>query len=215
MTHSHEPSYYEIALTNKQVLIVFVVLLICIVAAFFSGVWVGRKESSAPVAVVAQEGGEAASSPAAGEAAIPGELHFFSDEGAETEPSLAQMAEEPKPGTTLLEDLGAGEAEEAATDTPREPVQTAAEPPATEQPESTPVPGGHVIQVFSSADEAQARKLLKELQKGGYPAFLSPVDVSGQTMFRVRVGPYTELTEAEAVADRVRRSFRLDTWVTR
>ena len=28
MTQSHEPSYYEIALTNRQVLIVFVVLLI-------------------------------------------------------------------------------------------------------------------------------------------------------------------------------------------
>lgn len=214
MTQSHEPSYYEIALTNKQVLIVFVVLLVCIVAAFFSGVWVGRQESSVPVAVVAPEGTDV-TSPADGEEAAPGELHFFSDEGAGKEPSLAEMAEEPKPGTTLLEDLGAGEAvEEPSTDTAQEPVQTAPVPPATGQPVSTPAPGGHVIQVFSSADEAQANKLLKELQDGGYPAFLSPVDVSGQTMFRVRVGPYTELTEAEAVADRVRRSFRLDTWVT-
>ena len=45
MSQSHEPSYYEIALTNRQVLVVFVVLLVCIVAAFFSGVWVGQKDS--------------------------------------------------------------------------------------------------------------------------------------------------------------------------
>ena len=215
MTQSHEPSYYEIALTNKQVLIVFVVLLVCIVAAFFSGVWIGRQDSSPVAALVAEEG--TSESPAVnGEEAAVGELHFFSDEEGEQEPSLAEMAEEPTPGTTLLEDLGAGEAAvEAPAETPQEQAPAAAPPPAASEPKSAPAAGGHVIQVFSSADEVQAKKLLKQLQDGGYPAFLSPVDVSGQTMFRVRIGPYAELTEAEAVADRVRRSFRLDTWVTR
>ncbi len=35
---AHEPSYYEIALTNRQVMVAFVVLLACVVAAFLSGV---------------------------------------------------------------------------------------------------------------------------------------------------------------------------------
>lgn len=38
---SREPSYYEIALTQRQVVIAFVILLTCLVVAFFSGVWVG------------------------------------------------------------------------------------------------------------------------------------------------------------------------------
>ncbi|HEY8021186.1 MAG TPA: hypothetical protein VIH93_08800, partial [Thermoanaerobaculia bacterium] len=38
----HEPSYYEIALTNRQVVVAFVVLLVCLLSAFFSGVWIGR-----------------------------------------------------------------------------------------------------------------------------------------------------------------------------
>ena len=38
----HEPSYYEIALTNRQVVVAFVILLACLLAAFFSGVWIGR-----------------------------------------------------------------------------------------------------------------------------------------------------------------------------
>ena len=36
MHDSQEPSYYEIALTNRQVLVFFVVLLLCVVGAFFS-----------------------------------------------------------------------------------------------------------------------------------------------------------------------------------
>ena len=32
----HEPSYYEIALTNRQVVVAFVILLACLLAAFFS-----------------------------------------------------------------------------------------------------------------------------------------------------------------------------------
>ena len=43
MSDSHEPSYYEIALTNRQVIVAFVILLVCLIAAFFSGVWVGRE----------------------------------------------------------------------------------------------------------------------------------------------------------------------------
>jgi len=41
-TEPQEPSYYEVALTNRQVLIAFVALLICLLVAFLSGVWIGR-----------------------------------------------------------------------------------------------------------------------------------------------------------------------------
>jgi cell division septation protein DedD len=72
-----------------------------------------------------------------------------------------------------------------------------------------------VIQVFSSTDQEQAKHLIQTLTSGGYPAFLSPVEVRGQTMYRVRIGPYVDPKEAESVAERVRKSYRLDTWVTR
>jgi len=34
-------------------------------------------------------------------------------------------------------------------------------------------------------------------------------------MMRVRIGPYSQLANAETVAERIRREFKLDTWVTR
>ena len=43
---SDEPSYYEIALTNRQVLASFVVLLGCVLVAFGMGVWVGRMDGA-------------------------------------------------------------------------------------------------------------------------------------------------------------------------
>lgn len=48
---THEPSYYEVALTNRQVLIAFVALLTCLLVAFLSGVWIGRGGAEAARAV--------------------------------------------------------------------------------------------------------------------------------------------------------------------
>ena len=237
MSHSHEPSYYEIALTNRQVLVVFVVLLICVVAAFFSGVWIGQRDEQTAIAergealfeepTVASENGEVQ------------ELHFFSGEDSETQPSLAEVAEEPQSDTTLAEDVGVKESAEpvrpepaapveeasgrgsqaVSTDKPEQPAKVAKTAPRQQQPAAatggSTAEGEHVIQVFSSADESQAKKLISQLSGGGFPAFLSPVEVGGQTMYRVRIGPYADLADAETVAARVRRSYKLDTWVTR
>lgn len=218
MSQSHEPSYYEIALTNRQVLIVFVVLLICVVAAFFSGVWVGQRDTPAPGMTLA-EGGTTEPAVEAEEGAAVGELHFFSDEEkpAAAAPSLAEIADESRPETTLLEDLGGRESEPEAAAVEQEAPAPASRPgPAnTDQvANAAPATGGYVIQVFSSADEVQARKLLRQLTDGGYPAFLSPVEVGNQTMVRVRIGPFSQLANAETVADRIQREFKLDTWVT-
>ena len=214
MSHSHEPSYYEIALTNRQVLVVFVVLLICVVAAFFSGVWVGQRDDSPAAARLAQEDLAEPGSEIEEGAAV-GELRFFTDgqTPSEDEPSLAQLADEPQPETTLLEDLGgaAAEIEEGASSPV--PVQVTEQENAG-SPAEAPAAGGYVIQVFSSADEVQARNLLRQLTDGGYPAFLSPVEVGSQTMGRVRIGPFSQLANAETVADRIQREFKLDTWVT-
>lgn len=49
-TDTREPSYYEVALTNRQVLVAFVALLVCLLGAFLSGVWVGQGGQPEPVA---------------------------------------------------------------------------------------------------------------------------------------------------------------------
>ena len=101
MSASHEPSYYEIALTNRQVLTVFVVLLVCVVAAFFSGVWIGRRGGVETArAEVAQ-----AEQPAVAEEATLKELRFFSDEPQQPgHRPLQESTQNPDRGSAPLEE---------------------------------------------------------------------------------------------------------------
>jgi cell division septation protein DedD len=221
----YEPSYYEIALTGRQVLAAFVILLVCLVAAFFSGVWVAR------------EGGEPdADRPESAEAEAPehrpDELSFFEEEPMERPRPLGEVAKEARPGTTLREDVrdrgaaaetargpGAEEPEPGAP--PEDPAATAGtEPPpardrGTEAGAGRSLAGGDVvIQVLVSSEEAKAREILDRLTKNGFRAFLSPVSDRGRTLYRVRVGPFERKSDAEAVAERLRSSLHLDTWIT-
>ena len=71
-----------------------------------------------------------------------------------------------------------------------------------------------MIQVFSSPDQTQAERIRGKLVGGGQKAFLSPIDRGGRTMYRVRIGPFKSRGDAQVVADKVRKGYKLDTWVT-
>jgi cell division protein FtsN len=148
VAESHEPSYYEIALTNRQVVVAFVILLTCLLGAFFSGVWIGRESTArnaqeqlvrnTPPSEVAQEGKNLE------------ELEFFdknkkaADDRAEGRKSGNRQEEATAPspgGSTLLEDLG-GKKQAA-----RNPPPPAAEPA---REESVPDP--------TAIDPAQERR---------------------------------------------------------
>lgn len=237
MSDAHEPSYYEIALTNRQVLTAFVVMLLMLLAVFVAGVWLGRGAAPEPV-----PDAERVAEAAPGDLEQIEEFTFPSDEPqASSEgvspPDLGEVRrpERQRPdrgpsslqrARTLAEDVGAATAQEvspAARDTP--PAE-ASPPPAVAPPPSSPPPppptrtapsptvGSFVIQVFSSKDEAQAKKVLQQLVAGGHQAFLSPVEVGSLTMFRVRIGPFGDRGAAETAATRVRSAYKLDTWIT-
>lgn len=212
-----EPSYYEIALTNRQVLVAFVILLGSVMVAFFAGVWVGRGDR-----MTISQHLEAAAPEEQEVAVSPEDLEFFTAaEGARVErrPNLQELAETPRTERSLAEDLGVEQRPEpplpSQPDSP--PGEAAPSPPSARAPRDAPPATALesvVIQVFSSRDEEQAQALLDRLRGAGLTAFLSPADGPGGTMHRVRLGPFQERTEAERVAERVRREFRLDTWIT-
>jgi cell division septation protein DedD len=272
VAESHEPSYYEIALTNRQVVVAFVILLICVLGAFFSGVWIGRESS----ARAAQEQMVRNTPPeAAKEGKNLEELEFFDKSKKGTDPTKTdpQEAQRPSVGSTLLEDLGVKKKPAAPSPAPpaaapqpapAAPVAAAAPDPdqarrerrkarqaaaaaqeaqkaqtAQDEAEETPpaspkaarttpkpaktakgaaapagAKGSFVIQVFSSADQAQAERIRAKLVSGGQKAYLSPIDRGGRTMYRVRVGPFKSRDEAQKTADKVRKGYKLDTWVT-
>jgi cell division septation protein DedD len=248
----HEPSYYEIALTNRQVVVAFVILLVCLMGTFFTGVWVGRGEQAGTA------GEERRAERAEPEEQDVEELDFFGG-GGEVAPPAGDRVEAPPPDIRV--DEAPRRAEESRNPPREDPVvqrnrrgdgqrRTAGEEPADDAaggegaalsgqpvagagrspgdpprdlapPTTTrPVPTegraveGPVVQVFSSRDREQAQRIVDRLTDGGQPAYLSPVEVEGTTMFRVRIGPFRDRAQAQRVADQVKRSFRLDTWIT-
>ncbi len=240
MSASPDQSYYEIALTNRQVMSIFVVLLVCILAAFLGGVWLGR-DADAAVEIVAAQSINAGQ---IGDAPLE-ELDFFtrrddagkaadtlarapakSEEAQASEKSVSKSAEGPASPAPENEKVPAvvTEAPVPRADDSGAPSEPAARPAGAESRDpgaraksadvAAAVPESVVIQVFSSNEEAQAQRVVERLRNGGYPASLSPVEVAGRTLHRVRLGPYTDPDEAQVVAESVRRAFKLDTWIT-
>lgn len=253
MSDSHEPSYYEIALTNRQVVVAFVILLVCLIASFFSGVWVGRESGYRSAEQMVR------AAPPTEEEEKEGqnleEFEFFDSEQQAAATTTAPPEPEPEPETepeaedsTLTEELGVEDDEPQVAE--RQPAQPA---PSAEQPmtprerrearrrereaaaaaaaANTPAPrpartetptpaeparsaGQVVIQVFSSPEKDQAERIRTRLTGGGHRAYLSPVEVSGRTMYRVRIGPFDSRGDAQKVAEQVRKGYKLDTWVT-
>ncbi len=255
MTESREPSYYEIALTNRQVVVAFVILLVCLLSAFFSGVWIGREStaraqeqiaSSTPPAEEKKEGqsveeleffdahkekgrdagaprGAPAARPAPPAPAAPATAveQDFAGKGPEPEPeppARAAVTPKPIPAAPTPEPGRRGKGRNRdrlaeAGETPAAPGST--RPGKPSQIAETAIPkGASVIQVFSSQDRSQAETIRKRLVKGGQKAYLSPVDVAGHTMYRVRIGPFSSRLDAQKVAEKVRTTYKMDTWVT-
>ena len=230
MSDSYERSYYEIALTNSQVLSALAVLLLCLLGAFVGGMWVARGTA------VAAPAGEVSEEPAAeaeSEAEAAGEIDFFGQSPREST-DRSQQAERPRQTVTPVQ---------VAADEPpaqrSEPVQTLRQPAPRPAPERRAAPtrpspepaqpataaaasAGEdqqlaslfVIQVLSSNDQGQAAKTMARLQESGYRAFISPTEVEGRRMYRVRVGPYADREQAESAEEKIKRQFRLDTWIT-
>jgi DedD protein len=290
VSNSHEPSYYEIALTNRQVIVAFVLLLLCLIAAFFSGVWIGR-ESGARMAAEQMvrnapppeekkegqnleelqffdqtkkgKGGKPAETrqpepaPSAPAPAPPAAAQSTAQATPQIAPPKAGAGTDPTLGNDLGEDTEA--APRAPKPTPAIPATSPASPtskhqkptpvptpakastPAPEKvaqakpAQETPAAGGAaktpkkaaetaaepahaagqvVIQVFSSAEKDQAVRIRDRLVGGGQKAYLSPVEVAGRTMYRVRIGPFNSRDQAQKVAEQVRKGYKLDTWVT-
>ena len=219
MSPDHESSYYEIALTNRQVLTIFVVLLTCLVAAFLSGVWIGQREGSEGVLAAAAE-----ASPGQEAKEQLTELNFFSEAPPLNGRKNREPAAEPRPAEAPPPEKEKPPPPAAVAEVPPPPVADPkpSPPPAPERvaaAETPPAPPaavatGPVVQVFSTADAGQARRLVQRLGAGGYPVFLHRESLQGQMMYRVRVGPYREETEARKIADELRREYRLDTWIT-
>jgi len=88
------------------------------------------------------------------------------------------------------------------TDVDVAPRTTPAAQPAGDA--APPSKGTWSVQVGAFGSPDAARKLVSELDKAGYAAYVSPTTKSGKTLHRVRVGPESARASAESLAARLK-----------
>jgi DedD protein len=107
---------------------------------------------------------------------------------------------------------------------PSEPVPPAARippsAPETSPPVATPqVAGssggteGWVVQLGSFSNQKNADELREKLQKMAYHVFVERITQDGQTVYRVRIGPQRQRSEADTIRDRLARELQLNAMV--
>jgi cell division septation protein DedD len=287
VNESGEATHYQIELTSRQVLAALVVLLICLFASFFSGVWIGRNAEAdsaanelARVDEVAR-GGErfdffsktgtphaagAAPSGAATDETRPGEPDFPApraeasidqgdfgpdpddaeiapaegdqtsmtdadpdalfegDEGAATDDELAppeEMGRRRRRAAAQAKEearvAAAGSEPAAATGTATTSggARTAtAVPPAAGAAKPAAAESGFHIQVLATSDRGKAEALVARLVGADFKAFIVPSNEGGRTMYRVRVGPFSDRAIAAGKAKELESRWGLDSWIS-
>lgn len=68
-----------------------------------------------------------------------------------------------------------------------------------------PAKGNWSVQVSATRDPRTADSVLQRLRKRGYDAFVLKIRRGGETFYRVRVGHYASLEDAQQVVSRLRR----------
>jgi DedD protein len=211
--------YYEIQLTNKQLVFYFMAGAAGLILSFLAGVMVGRGVDAAANASdrtqPLSEGRIVQEQPAA--APTPSEYSY--PQRLESERPAAAL-ERPRPGASAATPAPARAA--AATPTPKPrpaPARPAATPKPTPAPTPKPTPiratpslpkalpsqsAGHAVQVGAFKDRSTADSVMNGLKGKGFPAYVkAPAPQSGG-LFTVRVGPYRDRADADVVAARLR-----------
>jgi cell division protein FtsN len=142
--------------------------------------------------------------------------------GGQTAPEVTPTpTPTPVPGTT--QGTKPPSAPPAGTQTPpsvQKPVEKPVAPapaPVTVKPSLPPstATGEYTVQVSSWLTMSKATEELTRLSEAGLEAFVSQASVAGETRYRVRIGRYATLREAEAAAARLSGMLENGIWVAR
>ncbi len=218
--------YYEIQLTNKQLVFYFMAGAAGLILSFLAGVMVGRGvDGGGETRPIAEERVVAEQSPAPA-AATPSPDYSYPQRLESDRPAEGLDRPRPAGAATPAATPAASPppvrpaASPAATPTPAPSLPTPPPPSATTSAVATPRPStpatgplpkalapsaaGFAIQVGAFKDRASADGVVRNLKARGLPAYTIAPAGRGGGLFTVRVGVYRDRADAEAVQGRLR-----------
>jgi cell division septation protein DedD len=206
--------YYEIQLTNKQLVFYFLAGATGLILSFLAGVMVGRGVDNSTNAA------DVPVRPVQEERVVPEESPKPSAKPAEELSYAARLDSEKTDDSLQKAPKASAAAPPSAKPTPRpadrEPPTpapsaraSAAAPKPTPKPTAAaaaaakPTAGAFTIQVGAFKDKETAESVVARLKKKGFAAFVVAPDGS-DSLFNVRVGSYAARADAERVQTKLR-----------
>jgi DedD protein len=236
-----DEGFREIQLGGKQLVFLFMAVTVAGVVVFLLGVMVGR-DLRLPLAAGATGIAPLADTDPTASLARPrvtGAASASRSTPLSTRETLtyAERLESPGPPPETLnepipfiEDSSVSLASRSPEERPS-PAQSTAPPaaPRSSEPPTLPAPraaiaptpdpseGAFVVQVAAFRQRTEADSVARRLAARGYPVFVTTVTSGGtaQAFYRVRVGKYGSLQEAEAVARRLEKEEQFRPWIDR
>ena len=199
--------------SGKQLVFLFMVSTVVAVVVFLCGVMVGRGvpiQRGAEI-VPAIDGPALATSaeqpdPASGAAVAAvdsADLTYYRRLGAEEPPD-----EEIEGGVAVMQ--------AAAAEGTETPPAGHAVPDATTTSTGSTESEGFTVQIVALRGRAEAGAIVEQLAAKGYPAYVvAPVPNAPARVYRVRVGRYRGLREAEQIRRRLEKEEQFKPWITR
>ena len=206
--------YYEIQLTNKQLVFYFMAGAAGLILSFLAGVMVGRgidagsgSAGAAETRQIAEEKvvAEQSPAPAATEFTYPQRLESERATERLEKPASGAAIVEPPPTTIPRPSRPAREVPARALATPAPPRATPRAAAAADLPRPIGTGAsvkGFAVQVGAFKDRGSAETVVRSLKGRSLPAFT--VAPAGGGLYTVRVGVYRDRADAQAVQNRLR-----------
>ena len=239
MASAQDDAFREIQLSGKQLVFIFMAVVVIGVSVFLMGVMVGRgvlaakgapgveassaaNETEPPPPPASASQGSSTTPSTAGE-----KLTYAERLGSEQplkeplKPEAAPPAEAPSPKSEApVTETTAGRPEASPTTKPagKAATATATTPaPAKPAPVLAPEPAGagFAIQVAALKEPTDADAIVKRLAGKGYPAYVVAPAKGTPTMYKVRVGKYKDRHEADSVAARLQKEEQFKPWIVK
>jgi DNA polymerase III gamma/tau subunit len=232
-----EKSYYEIQLDNKQLILVFLAAVTVCVLIFVLGVMIGKGQKEAEIAAATrtqhdlktvrtpetdtntpqQAVTDESSSPAAEpveEKPTPAAVKSVSK--SPDKPAVKQAKAEPEKQEQkyAYEDLDKTDQDVDKSNTKSATPAAAPANESTEEDESQANGSTrYTVQVMATSSKPKAEAQLSALRSKGYKPFLDETKSGEISVFKVRVGRFSDTDEAKAMASKIKTDMKLDTWV--
>jgi len=244
MASAQDDAFREIQLSGKQLVFIFMAVVVIGVSVFLMGVMVGRgvlaakgapgieattaaNETDPPPPPASAGQGSSSTPSTAGE-----KLTYAERLGSEPpkEPLKPEASAPPAEAPTPKSEAPPAETASAAKNSPEpsaRPASAAGKPaettkatppaPAKPAPVLTPEPAGagFAIQVAALKEPTDADAIVKRLAGKGYPAYVVAPAKGTPAMYKVRVGKYKDRHEADSVAARLQKEEQFKPWIVR